>query len=120
MKHVGETLRSYIEDKHLVKGEIAKAAGISYNYLSTIFNKSSIDASLLEKLCKASGLSIYSVFDESIGAPGSISEVSANTVVGNASVQITSENAMLRELLAEKERTIQILLNNQNRQQQNN
>lgn len=118
MKHIGQILKKHIEDNHLKKGQIAAAAGISYNYLSTIFKQPTCDAALLEKLYVAAGLHPGLVFDVPEQVSKNFSDIVAQTTLGNASVQINqSEN--LRELLAdkeriiaEKERTIQILMGN--------
>lgn len=118
MKHVGKILKKHIEDNHLKKGQIAAQAGISYNYLSTIFKQESIDADLLERLFVAAGLHPAIVFDVPEQVSKNFSDIIAQTILGNASVNI-SQNENLRELLAEKERiiaekerTIQILMSN--------
>lgn len=118
MKHVGKILKKHIEDNHLKKGQIAAQAGISYNYLSTIFKQESIDAELLERLFVAAGLHPAIVFDVPEQVSKNFSDIIAQTILGNASVNI-SQNENLRELLAEKERiiaekerTIQILMSN--------
>lgn len=118
MKHIGQLLKKHIEDNHLKKGQIAAQAGISYNYLSTIFKQPSCDAGLLERLFVAAGLHPAIVFDVPDQVNKSFSDIIAQTMLGNASVQI-NQNENLRELLAEKERiiaekerTIQILMGN--------
>lgn len=118
MKHVGQILKKHIEDNHMKKGDVATAVGISYNYLSTIFKQESIDAKLLERLFVAVGLHPAIVFDVPEQVSKNYSDIMAQTILGNASVQI-NQNENLRELLAEKERiiaekerTIQILLGN--------
>lgn len=118
MKHVGQLLKKHIEDNHLKKGQIATQAGISYNYLSTIFKQASCDADLLERLYVAAGLHPGIVFDVPEQVSKTFSDIYAQTMLGNASVQI-NQNENLRELLAEKERiiaekerTIQILMSN--------
>lgn len=118
MKHVGQLLKKHIEDNHLKKGQIAAQAGISYNYLSTIFKQESIDAELLERLFVAAGLHPAIVFDVPEQVSKNFSDIIAQTILGNASVNI-SQNENLRDLLAEKERiiaekerTIQILMSN--------
>ena len=118
MKHVGQILKKHIEDHHLRKGDIATAAGISYNYLSSIFKQESCDAKLLEKLYVAAGLHPAIVFDVPEQVSKNYSDIVAQTLLGDASVQIT-QNENYRELLEakeqiiqEKERTIQILLAN--------
>ena len=118
MKHVGQLLKRHIEDNHLKKGQIAAQAGISYNYLSTIFKQASCDANLLERLYVAAGLHPGIVFDVPEHINKNFSDIIAQTILGNASVHI-NQNENLRELLAEKERiiaekerTIQILMGN--------
>lgn len=116
MKHIGKILKEHIESNRLVKGEVAKKVGISYNYLSTIFKQNSVDAELLERLCVATGLHPSEVFDLPEEMVNSYKDIWAKTVLGNAQVQINA-NENLRDLLAEKERiiaekerTIQILM----------
>ena len=118
MKHVGQILKKHIESHHLKKGEIATAAGISYNYLSSIFKQESCDARLLEKLYVAAGIHPAVVFDVPEQVSKNYSDIVAQTLLGDASVQIT-QNENLRELLEakeqiiqEKERMIQLLLAN--------
>lgn len=118
MKHIGQLLKKHIEDNHIRKREVAEAAGISYNYLSTIFKQSTCDAGLLERLFVAAGLHPAIVFDVPEQVSKKYSDIIAQTILGNASVQI-NQNENLRELLtekeriiAEKERTIQILMKN--------
>lgn len=118
MKHIGQILKKHIEENGLRKGTIATAAGISYNYLSTIFKQESCDAALLERLYVAAGLNPAIVFDNSAEANKNFSDINAKTVLGNASVNINGDSplhAVLQEkerIIAEKERTIQILLGN--------
>lgn len=118
MKHIGQLLKKHIEDNHLIKGQIAEQAGISSNYLSTIFKQPSCDADLLERLYVAAGLHPGIVFDVPEQVNKNFSDIIAKTILGNASVNI-NQNENLRELLAEKERiiaekerTIQILMGN--------
>ena len=116
MKHIGKTLKDYIESHKLVKGDVAKQVGISYNYLSTIFKQSSVDADLLERLCIAIGLHPSEVFEVPEDIETRYQDIWAKTLLGNAKVEINSnENlrALLHEkerIIEEKERTIQILL----------
>lgn len=116
MKHVGKTLKEYIESHKLVKGKIAEQVGISYNYLSTIFKQPSVDAGLLERLCVAVGLHPSEIFEVPEEIEIRYQDILAKALLGSAKVEINS-NENLRALLAEKERiieekerTIQILM----------
>jgi hypothetical protein len=110
MKRLGETLKNHIETNHLVKGTVAHDVGISYNYLSTIFNKPSLDMALWEKLCLATGLPPAVAFSDTPIVYKTNSDLNAKSVNGDAQILIGAETAQLKELVAEKERTIQILL----------
>ncbi len=116
MKHVGEIIKKHIEDNHLKKREIADKVGITYNYLSTIFKQPSISCDLLEKICLAIGLHPAVVFDIPDDMKNHYHDIWANAILGSAQVQINA-NDKLQDLLAEKdrliaekERTIQILM----------
>lgn len=109
MLHIGHELRRIIEAKHLVKKEIASQIGVTPTYVSQILQKESIDCALLDRLCKIIGVPASHFFGENTVH----NEANATTLIGNAQAAAgasANELATLRELLAEKERTIQILL----------
>ncbi|MBQ7689842.1 MAG: helix-turn-helix transcriptional regulator [Muribaculaceae bacterium] len=111
MKNIGNELKRLIEEKRLVKKDLAAELGITPTYLSAIMRKESIDCSLLNRICTLIGVSPSHFFDDD--ASVSVSNVKATTVIGNANAAVTitaNEVSALRELLKEKERTIQILL----------
>ena len=116
MKHIGSILKEHIEKNGLKKGEVANKVGITYNYLSTIFKQSSCDAALLERLYVAVGLHPGIVFDVPEGININTHEVYAKNFIGHASVSMGATDtikALIDEkdrLIAEKERTIQLLL----------
>ena len=116
MKHIGSFLKEHIEKNGYKKGEVANKVGITYNYLSTIFKQSSCDAALLEKLYVAVGLHPGLVFEVPDGISINSSEVYAKNFIGRASVSMGANDAMKAlidekdKLIAEKERTIQLLL----------
>lgn len=111
MKHLGQLLKNHIEANGLKKRDVAISAGISPNYLSTIFKDSNdMPCSLWEKLCNATGLNPAIAFDSTSGYVKNYSDIHAQTVVGPATVNIATEQKALLDLLAEKERLIQVLL----------
>ncbi|MDE6023165.1 MAG: helix-turn-helix domain-containing protein, partial [Muribaculaceae bacterium] len=101
-------LKEYIEEKKLAKTQIAKKVGITYNYLSTIFHKDTLDASLLEKLCVATGLHPMTFYEYGEnGETVSYSDIKAKANVGNAEVKINHNSADFDRALADKERIIE-------------
>lgn len=110
MKHLGQLLKKHIEANNLKKRDVANAVGITYNYLSTVFNKESLDCALWEKLCHATGLNPATAFDAPAAGNKNFSDIHAQSVVGPATVMIGAEQKPLLDLLAEKERLIQVLL----------
>jgi len=109
MKHLGKLIKNHIEANKLVKKMVAEKAGVSPTYLSTLFNQESMDCLLFEKICTVIGLAPAVAFD--VPAPGSkvLSDIKAETIIGPATVTI-GETKALQDLLAEKERMIQVLL----------
>lgn len=117
MKHIGCEADRIIREKRLKKRDIASLMGITDVYLSQIFKKESIDASLLEKLSQAIRVPISYWFDETNSINQSIvnSDGSAVSVYGNATAGIMADKDKeiehLKQLLSEKERLIQVLMN---------
>ena len=108
MKPVGPILKRYIEDNKMVKTKVAKKLGISYNYLSTIFLKESVDAGLLERFCVVLGLHPMTFFEYGKeGETVNYSDIRAKANVGNAEVNINHNSADHDRALADKERIIQ-------------
>ena len=108
MKPIGPILKEHIEEKKLAKTKIAEKVGITYNYLSTIFHKDTLDASLLEKLCVATGLHPMTFYE--YGEDGlivSYSDIQARTKVGSAEVNINHNSVNYDRALADKERIIE-------------
>lgn len=110
MKHLGQLLKKHIETNNLKKRDVSAAAGITSNYLSTLFNKETMDCELWEKLCLATGINPAVAFEVPLSSNKSYSDIYAQTVLGPATVTIGAEQKTLLDLLAEKERLIQVLL----------
>ena len=108
MKPIGPILKRYIEENSLKKTEIAEKVGITYNYLSTIFHKDTLDAALLEKLCVATGLNPIAFFETGLeGETVHYSDIQARTKIGSAAVNINHNSADFDRALADKERIIE-------------
>lgn len=68
-----------------------------------------MDCALLERICHTIGMNPAIVFDNAGTNIQTRSDIHANTVIGPATVTI-GESKALQELLAEKERLIQVLM----------
>lgn len=111
MLHIGNEIKKAIESNHLVKQDVAERLGVSPTYLARMFNQNDMKCSMLDRVSKVIGLSVSHIFEQD--GQVSVQNVSANSVIGNAKAEVNvtpGEVATLRELLAEKERTIQILM----------
>ena len=111
MLHIGNEIKKSIESNHLVKQDVAEQLGVSPTYLARMFNQNDMKCSMLDRVSKVIGLSVSHIFEQE--GQVSVQNVSAKSVRGNAKAEVNAtpgEVATLRELLAEKERTIQILM----------
>lgn len=109
MKHAGELIKNHIETNKLVKKNVAESVGITPTYLSSLFKEKSMDCALLEKICHTIGLNPAVVFDAPAAGVQILSDIKATTVIGPATVTF-GETKALQDLLAEKERMIQVLI----------
>jgi DNA-binding Xre family transcriptional regulator len=109
MKHAGELIKNHIETNKLVKKNVAESVGITPTYLSSLFKEESMDCALLEKICHTIGMNPAVVFDTPGAGAQMLSDIKASTVIGPATVTI-GETKALQDLLAEKERLIQVLM----------
>lgn len=111
MKHVGEEINRLVEEKRIAKINFCKAINISPGYYSVMTQKPSIQCELLERICRVLGVSPATFFDDCPTATNQIGDVNNTAIMGTANITITQgEVERLRELLNEKERTIQILM----------
>ena len=111
MLHIGSEMKKVIESNHLEKQSVARELGVSPTYLARMFNLADMKCSTLDRVCKVLGLSAAHIFEQD--STVNVQNVSANAVIGPATAEVNitpGEVSTLRDLLAEKERTIQILL----------
>ncbi|MBR5030877.1 MAG: hypothetical protein IKT03_05550 [Muribaculaceae bacterium] len=112
MKKIGPELDRIITEKGVIKKNVAEKLGITPTYFSRLLKSDTMDCLMLDNICRIIGVSPAVFFDNNEPTVN-IGGANATSVIGNASaiVNITQgEISALRELLAEKERTIQILL----------
>lgn len=111
MKHIGKELNQIIDEKRLVKKEIAEQIGMTAVNFSQVLRKDSIDCELLERICKVVKVSPAYFFDDydstkqNVIGDGNIAAINSNVDTPAA-----HEIELLKRILDEKERTIQILL----------
>lgn len=111
MKKIGQELDRIITEKGMIKKNIAQQLNITPTYFSRLLKAESMDCQMLENICKIIGISPSIFFD--LQPNINIGGANATSVLGDASAQVNitaGEAKALRELLEEKERTIQILL----------
>lgn len=111
MKHIGNTLAQIIEERNITQKSVADKMKITTVYMSKILRKDSIDCALLERFCQALDVPPSMFFD---------TPEQPQTIVGNNNIQAVNctialaakerEVELLKELLADKERTIKILM----------
>lgn len=116
----GEDLKKKIAGTGLSVSELARILGMSQQNLSKMLSSQDIKTGLVERISVALKVPITYFFDSS-PTPSAVAngDYSAASVNGNASVEAIGEAVLkerikaLEQLLDEKERTIQILINNQ-------
>ena len=107
MKHFGRELYKIIEEKRLVKKDIAEKIGISPAYFSQLMNKESFDPQTLEKICFAIGISPGYMFDDWTSDKYTIGEINNQAFIGDATVNVGANKDGIEKLLLEKERIIE-------------
>ena len=106
MKHIGEELYRIIEKKHLVKRRIAEQIGMDPSRFGQLMHRESMDARLLEKICKIVGVSPGYFFDDWPSENYTFGDINNQAILGNANVNIGQEGKHLEDLIAEKDRII--------------
>lgn len=116
MKHFGNQLDELFKKKRVIQKDFAKMMGVTTVTVTKWKSQDSIDAAKLEAISKVLNVPITYWFDLK-DSPTSIvnGDKSAASVYGNATVSTSNEKDKeiehLKQLLEEKERTIQILMN---------
>ena len=108
---VPQRIVELIESNRLTKKGFCEKVGISVQTLENVLKGSDIGSKRLEKIALFFGVSIDYFFDNEKVSHSSIGH-SVNLVSGDIRLnECQREIEHLKELLSEKERTIQILLN---------
>lgn len=96
-----EQIKQIIKSANLSMAEVATRMGVSKQALYQRLKVKSISAETIYKIAEATNIPIAVFFDEDIASH---------------ITKLQSENELLKAVIAEKDRTIQILLNIQNKQ----
>ena len=106
MKHVGHELYQIIDKKKLVKKQLAEKIGMEPSQFNQLMHRESMDARLLERICKVLNISPGYFFDDWPSEKYTIGEIHNQTVIGDANVNIGQNVKHLESMLAEKDRLI--------------
>lgn len=106
MKHIGNELNRIIEERKLVKREIAESCGIHPSYFSYILKSNTMNPETLETICRHLDISPGYFFDDWTSNKYSLSEIMHPDA---DSIAKDKEIKLLREMLEDKERIIKIL-----------
>lgn len=117
MKHFGNQLDELFREKKVVQKDFAERMGVTAVTITKWKSQESIDAAKLETISKLLNVPISYWFDcakdcnqSIVSGDGSASSIYGNATAG-AMADKDKEIEHLKQLLKEKERTIQILIN---------
>ena len=116
MKHFGNQLDELFKKKRIIQKDFAEKMGVTTVTVTKWKSQENIDAAKLEAISKVLNVPISYWFDLKESLSSIVNgDQSAASIYGNATVTTSDEKdkeiAHLKELLKEKERTIQILMN---------
>ncbi len=109
-------INSYVASNKLGKGEIAERCGISRTTLDNVLSGADVKISTVEKLASVLGVNVGSFFDEEPVSNKAIASGKNSVAAINSEVKpkedagLEEKIRLLEQLLKEKERTIQILM----------
>lgn len=110
MKNFGEIFTMLYRDSKFTQVELAEQLGVSHPTVVRWTRVETIDAAMLEKICRLFKYPIVNFFDEDvISGSNRLAAVNKQEVKPNETIQ-DAEIRHLREVLQEKERLIQVLL----------
>lgn len=110
MKHIGNELNTVLSARRIKKKVFAEKLGMTDVNLSKILKKKSVDAELLERISILLDMPIHFWFDEGVSLHSLELEAGDSYVPALSRKSQDPEVELLRALLAEKERTIQLLI----------
>ena len=105
----GERIKVLLEEKNVTKKSLADAVNISTLGLDGIIAGSNVRAGNLEKIADFFKLPIDYFFDREVEL-NPVEPVPKKEVSEEKNLSLEAENALLKKIIEEKERTIQIVL----------
>lgn len=116
--HIGQIVSQLMDEKKLRTTDVANSMDVKSQSLHSAFSRQNWGTDYLQKFMAATGIRSWEVFQD--GPPAGVSQVSGPVVGNGNKVNVVrlegeveglrKEVDLLRTLLAEKERTIQLLL----------
>ena len=94
-------IREIAKEKRISIRSLALSAGVSEGQLHHLMKNGSTNTLTLESISRALGVPVSTFFDDHLSPSEQTTRI----------IELEKENSLLRELLAEKERTIEILMN---------
>ncbi len=111
MKHVGQTIATILEEKKLTQKYVAEKIGHTAVSMNKILKKDSIDCALLERICNVLNVSPSLFFEDNTHSQSIVGSNNIQAINSTIALEAKErEVELLKEVLAEKERTIKILL----------
>ena len=116
MKHFGNQLDELFRKKRIIQKDFADRMGVTAVTITKWKSQESIDAAKLEAISKILNIPISYWFDENCQLNQSVvGDGSAASIYGNATAGVIADKDKeiehLKQLLKEKERLIQVLMN---------
>lgn len=106
MKHIGSYLFSFIDDRKLVKKDIANAIGMNPSQFNQLRHRPSIDCAVYEKICNAIGISPSGVFESDTNSTYRIDDINNVSYNGNVNMSVGDCSPHLANLLDAKEKQL--------------
>lgn len=108
MKHIGQKIKNVVKDKGLSVSEFGRRIFTHRRNVYDIFERESIDTSLLEKISKVLDYNFFQEFDDS-GLNKDDSSTSINEIYQEKITNLNKEIEYLKQIIIEKDKIISIL-----------
>lgn len=119
----GEYLKKFIRKSKISQSEIARQLGMSQSSFNQMLSSNDVKSSLVERIASILHVTMGEIYGEAkeqsaVATGNSIAVTGNNNVAGNVTNNDTNilqeRNALLQQILQEKERLIQVLIKQNN------